>query len=157
MWFISPPVPQHKEWGVLLTLVWLWASPSQLSRWAWRTPCACGKLTGRGSWSPVLSSVEFPVHTLKFCTLLKVSAERRALHICSYWGVLELSTDGWGKFKSKVGCSKQKKSSFPSAAEEPGARSAQQWHRQALGTSRAHGCALSTAERGEQLVHSKGT
>lgn len=102
--------------------------PGEMSRWELLKPC--------------LSSAEVPEHTLKFCTLLKVSPEKAALHICSYWGVLELSTDGWGRVKSQVGHPRQKKGSFPSAAQEPGARGAQQGHGQALGTSRAQGWAL---------------
>lgn len=126
MWFISPPVPQHKEWGVLLTLGMAQSQPSTAAQVGRRNTLCPWELSRQELWKPCLSSAEFPVHTLKFCTLLKVSPEKPALHIYSYQGVLELSTDGWGKFKSQVGPSKQKKGSIPSRVEEPGARGAQQ-------------------------------
>lgn len=112
MWFISPPVPQHKEWGVSLTLATALSQPTtaaQVRHLGMRSTLCLWEMSRQKLLKPCLSSADYPVHTLKFCTLLKVSPEKPALHICSYWGVLELSTDGWGRVKSQVGHSKQKK------------------------------------------------
>lgn len=114
MWFISPPVAQHKGWGVLLTLGMAQSQPSTAAQVAMRNTLCPWEMSRQELLKLSLGSAEFPVHTLMFCTLLKVNPEKPALHICSYGGVLELSTDGWGKFKSQLGPSKQKKGSIPS-------------------------------------------
>lgn len=112
-----------------------YGSEAAQHRWAWGTPCAHEQA---GALEALFKFCWVSCAYIKILHLANVNPEKPAFHICIYQGVLELSTDGWGKFKSQVGPSKQKKGSFASATES-GARGAQQWHRQALGTSRAQG------------------
>lgn len=136
MWFISPPVAEHKEWGVLLTLGMAQSQPSHAQVGMRNTLCPW-EMSRQELLKPWLSSAEFPVHTLKFCTLLKVSPEKPVLHICSCWGVLELSR--WmGKVKKPSGTFQAEERLLSLSSRR--ARGAQQWHRQGLGTSRAVPC-----------------
>lgn len=118
MWFISPPVPQHKEQGVLLTLCMAQSQPSTAARWAGEHPVPMGN-TQAGALEALFKFCWVSCAYIKILHLAQ--GKPREPDLCSYWGVSEQSTEGWGKFKSQVGTSKQKKGSFPSTAEESSA------------------------------------
>lgn len=112
MWFISPPVAQHKEWGVLLTLDMVQSQPSCPGGHE-EHPVPMGNEQA-GALEALFKFCWVSCAHIQILHLAQGKPRETCPHICSYGGVLELSTDGWGKFKSQLGLSKQKKGSFPS-------------------------------------------
>lgn len=151
MWFISPPVAEHKEWGVLLTLGMAQSQPSHAQVGMRNTLCPW-EMSRQELLKPWLSSAEFPVHTLKFCTLLKVSPEKPALHICSYWGSVRTEQMDGESLKAKWDLPSRRKAPFPLQQKRQRCPAVTQ-----AGPGDLQGSGLCLAECGEQLVHSKCT
>lgn len=111
MWFISPPVPQHKEWGVLLTLCMAQSQPTTAAQVGRRNTLSPWEISRQELLKPCLSSPEFPVHTLKFCSLLKVSPENltsAAVGECQNW-----AQRGGESLKAKWELPSRRKAPFP--------------------------------------------
>lgn len=102
---------------------------------------------------PCLSSAEFPVHTLKFCTLLKVSPENltsAAIGECQNW-----AQRGGESLKAKWELPSRRKAPFPLQQKSPVPQRCPAATQ--AGSGDLQGSGLCLVECGEQLVHSKIT
>lgn len=153
MWFISPPVPQHKEWGVLLTLCMAQSQPSTAAQVGRRNTLCPWEISRQELSKPCLSSAEFPVHTLKFCTLLKVSPEN--LTSAAIGECQNRAQRGGESLKAKWELPSRRKAPFPLQQKSPVPQRCPAATQ--AGSGDLQGSGLCLVECGEQLVHSKIT